>query len=117
MSDPTTLMGDILAGNAMLEDVDDWVEAWHTAGGAPNGVRQSLDEYLGLSSDEADLWVEQPVALRFAVAAHRYHRPVQEILESKDEQAVRARAGAPEAARQVLDWLRKTGRLEDPTEP
>lgn len=100
-----------LTGSALLDDVDDWVDRWHDG---PADDRD-LDAYLGLTSEEGALWAERPEALRFVVAAHRYERPVADLLLSRDAFALAARSGANDDARKVLDWLRETGRLEPET--
>ena len=101
-----TFVAACLSGRALLDDVDEWVEAWHED---PHGV--SLDEHLGFSPGEGALWAERPESLRFIVAAHRYATPVEAILQSRDDFALAARAGDSAKATAVLEWLRKTDRL------
>ncbi|MDP8932369.1 MAG: hypothetical protein M3O70_28420 [Actinomycetota bacterium] len=101
-----TFVSACLSGSALLEDVDDWVDAWHESTTA-----QNLDDYLGFTEDEGALWAERPEALRFIVAAHRYSTPVATILESRDDFALAARASDSTKATAVLEWLRQTGRL------
>jgi hypothetical protein len=76
MSEPSTFLDACLAGAALLADVDDRVDRWHDAYGAPNGPQIPLREYLGLTSDEYALWVEQPGSLRFAAARLAGHAAV-----------------------------------------
>lgn len=112
MSNATrTFVDTCLAGLAFPTEVDDWVETWHQTKGSPFGIPVSLDEYLGFSSDEGDLWAERPEVLRFVIAAHQYGCPVRDLLASQDDYAVAARADSPESAIGVLRWLRETGRL------
>ena len=101
-----TFVSACLSGTALLDDVDDWVEAWHET---PDEV--SLDEYLGFSDEEGALWAELPESLRFIIAAHRYRKSVKTILQSRDDFALAARAGDSEKATAVLDWLRQHNRL------
>lgn len=96
-----------LQGSAMLEDIDDWVERWHEGAGS----NMDLDTFLGFTAEEGSLWAERPEALRFVVAAHRYGRPVAELMASRDEFALAARSKAPEDAAAVVEWLRSTNRL------
>ena len=95
-----------LAGRALLDDVDDWIESWHAT-----DLNLTLDQYLGFNDDEGALFAERPEALRFIVAAHRAKRPVSEVLEGREAFALAARAGDRTAASDVLDWLRATGRV------
>jgi hypothetical protein len=42
-----------LAGEALLDEVDDWIEAWHESDG--DG---SLDAFLGFTSEEGAMFIE-----------------------------------------------------------
>ncbi|MNI91290.1 hypothetical protein HAV21_11030 [Paenarthrobacter sp. MSM-2-10-13] len=101
-----TFISACLSGTALLDDVDDWVEEWHES---PQDM--SLDDFLGFSHEEGALWAERPESLRFIVAAHRYGKPVQTILLSRDDFALAARASDSAEATAVLGWLRQTNRL------
>lgn len=101
-----TFVSACLSGSALLDDVDDWVEDWHES---PRGL--SLDEFLGFTDEEGALWAERPESLRFIVAAHRYGTPVGNILQSRDDFALAARASDSAVATAVLGWLRETHRL------
>jgi hypothetical protein len=113
MSSHQTFVAACLSGTALLDDVDDWVDEWHDAGGRTRSGPISLDDYLGFEPDEGALWAERPESLRFIVAAHRYEKPVVELLSSRDEYALAARSSATKEAESVLKWLRETGRLEE----
>lgn len=54
-----TFVEQVLAGNAAVDDVDDYVERWHAGEG-----EGSLADFLGLSSAEYDAWVNDAGALR-----------------------------------------------------
>lgn len=69
MSSATTFIDACFAGQALLDDVDDWVDAWHDAGGRPRGTAESLKSYLGFNDFEYSLWAEKPSMLRLIVAA------------------------------------------------
>jgi hypothetical protein len=101
-----TFVSACLSGTALLDDVDDWVDAWHEAPG-----EATLDDFLGFTPEEGALWAERPESLRFIVAAHRYSTPVTTILQSRDDFALAARAGDSVKATAVLNWLRHTGRV------
>lgn len=101
-----TFIDECLSGTAFLDDIDDWVERWHSI-----DTELSLNAFLGFTDEEAALWAERPEALRFIVAAHRYEQPVTAILSSRDDFALAARAPAASQAAEVLEWLRVTDRL------
>jgi hypothetical protein len=68
-------MKQLLHGDALLEDIDNFVDAWHAAPDDSKRASLSLEEFLGMSADEYRLWVERPGSLRFIAAAHRHKRP------------------------------------------
>lgn len=109
MSKQPTFLDACLSGDAIISDVDDWVDRWHDAGGAPEGHKQSLAEFLGLNPEEYALWVERPESLRFALAS-RKGRVAQ--ISGVQELALAARAANDTEAVGVMDWLRKTGRID-----
>jgi hypothetical protein len=111
-SDGRTFVDACLAGIAFADDVDDWVDQWHDAGGVFNGESVALRELLGMSADEYGLWVEQPSALEFIVASHKRGTPVTELMTSRDSYALAARSADPEATQDVLMWLVQTGRID-----
>lgn len=112
MSETTTFVSACLRGDAIITDVDDWVEAWHDAGGSPGNIRQSLADYLGLTPEEYALWVERPESLRFVLAAaHKPGMASDQVAEIAGLAAAAARADNDAEAAQVVHWLRETGRL------
>lgn len=56
-----------LAGEVNLEQVDDWVDRWHSTPG-----HTSLDRYLGFTGTEGAQWAEDPGSLRHI--AHNWER-------------------------------------------
>jgi hypothetical protein len=102
---------DLLAGRATLEDVEDYVDRWHES-----DDHRELHEFLGLDWDEYALWAERPHTLRHIVFARREGMSVEEVLRryaSEREPLVAARARDTAEAREVLDWLKQTGRLKE----
>jgi hypothetical protein len=96
-----------LAGDVLMDEIDDYVHAWHTG-----DTKESIYDFLGMTREEYDLWVEQPRSLRLILAARERGIPLYEALERQEElEPVAARAADPEAAKVVLEWLRKTGRM------
>ncbi len=108
----TTFIDACLAGHAFEEDVDRWVERWHDAPEGSAIAALELSEYLGMKAEEYALWVEQPSSLRFVIAARRRGKRVDEMLTSRDDYALAARAQDPQDARTVLLWLVNTGRVD-----
>ena len=104
----TTYVERALHGQATLDDIDDYIDTWHR-GDDP----RELHEFLGMTWDEYRLWVERPVALRHILFARRHNVPVELVLEKYvlDKEPVAARARDASEARELLEWLKKTGRL------
>lgn len=103
-----TFMDALLAGDALPQDVDDWVDAWHDSGDETG----ALHEYLGMNWEEYQLFVERPESLRFTLAARRAHQPLRNVLASVRAAGAAARTAEAEQAESVLKWLIATGRAE-----
>jgi hypothetical protein len=101
----------VLAGTAVAQDVDDFVDQWHDD---PEGSAD-LAEYLGMTADEYALWVEKPEALRYILASRKLRaKPLRGSRQFAGiAAAAAARAGSDTDAQAVLRWLRRTGRLTD----
>lgn len=56
-----TFLSEYLAGNATLEDIDDYIEIWHTD---PVGEGISIHDFLGMTWNEYVLWITNPKALK-----------------------------------------------------
>lgn len=102
-----TFVTAVLRGVALAGDIDDWIARWHMGGSS----KRELHDYLGMSWEEYRLWVEQPSALRWILAAHKRGQHVGAIREVATLAAAAARAEHHEEASQVIDWLRRTGRV------
>jgi hypothetical protein len=107
MSDTDTYMKQVLAGDALLDDIDDYVSQWHEQSSSVE-----LPAYLGMSWEEYSLWVEQPKVLRLIIAARERSRTVAEMLQDTRDYALAARGGLSEdEVRTMRIWLQETGRL------
>ena len=59
-----------LNGKALPEDIDDYVDQWHSDPG-----NQQIYEFLGMSEDEYSLWLRDPDMLLHIARARRERRP------------------------------------------
>ena len=90
-----------------LTRIDDEIDAWHEADTAV-----SLHEWLGLTSDEYQLYVEKPASIRIILAARHQNRSLKELLAAKDSTLLKAARGASAAeVTELRKWLKATGRL------
>jgi hypothetical protein len=103
-----TFVDRCLHGEATLDDIDDYIDIW-----SESGDPRELHEFLGLDWDEYALWVERPASLRYVLFSRRFGVPLEQALAEYplDREPVAARARSEAEARDVLAWLKKTGRL------
>jgi hypothetical protein len=107
----------LVDGRALADDADDFVDQW-----SDSQDRRPLHEFLGMSWDEYSLWVEQPAFLRYIVVARLRGKSTRNVergevhaiseYSSPRELAAVARASDSKDAQGVLDWLKRTGRIE-----
>jgi hypothetical protein len=70
MSEPHKTFIDLsLEGKVSLDQIDDYIDAWHNE---PRG--ESLSQYLGMEKTEYSLWVRDPDALAYIIKARRENR-------------------------------------------
>ncbi len=63
-----SFMQKCLRGEAMIGEIDDYIEKWHTS------VEDiDIHTFLGMTSNEYKLWVRDPDTLRYIFAA-RYEK-------------------------------------------
>jgi hypothetical protein len=96
----------VLAGDAMLADMDDFIDAWHES-----ADDMPLHEFLGLTEHEYALWVEQPDVLPFLLASKKYHHPVEELIDMSEAHLMAARSTAGGTSAHLVEWLHRTGRI------
>jgi hypothetical protein len=109
MSD-ATFVDECLRGEATLDEIDDYIDLWNESDDP-----RELHEFLGLDWDEYALWVERPSSLRYVLFSRRFGIPLEQALAEYplDREPVAARARSEAEAREVLAWLKKTGRLKN----
>ncbi len=114
---PATYMDLLLRGEVLMQDIDDFIDAWHDSPDGSPASSVSLAAYLGITEDEYQLWVEHPSSLRFIAAAHKAEQPVGTLLASRDQLGLAARAGDRTEAERLVWWLVKRGRIEESKQP
>jgi hypothetical protein len=109
MSSQSTFIELALRGEVVQDEIDDFVDEWHD----DEQDDRALHEFLGMTQQEYELWVEQPGSLRLILAARNEGAAdlYGAIARYAEMEPVTARAADPEAAKVVLGWLRKTGRI------
>ena len=96
-----------LAGEALLYEIDDYIETWHTSDSL-----LPLHEFLGMTEQEYEAWVEDETALSTILFFRKNDtRFVRRNPTSKsNDYKLAARTNSPEEARKIHNWLKK--RLE-----
>ena len=102
MSKPTTFVQLCLDGEADLDDIHDYLEAWHDSSSTGE-----VWDYLGLTKEEYFAWTEEPWSLRFVLNA----KSKGEKFSHKAIHAMAARSAKPSEAKVIEEWLIQTGRL------
>ena len=95
----------VLAGKALAEDIDSYVEDWHES-----STRQTLPAFLGMTDDEYALWVEQPEALSQIIYSRRFNRKPRNSQELWGEiHLLAARSQSQHDASVLKKWLESKG--------
>lgn len=97
---------DCLAGDALLEDIDDYVDAWHDG-----DTDLSMAKFLGMTEHEYSLFVENPEYLFLIVKAHRDNVNIKSLLE-REISSIAARAESKAKADRLTQWLKREGLWE-----
>jgi hypothetical protein len=91
---------DCINGDALISEVDDYVDRWHENGG---GI--SLHEYLGMTKSEYALFVEDEDYLGLIISARVNNTTIENIVN--EELAMAARSDDPAKSRKLEQWLTK----------
>jgi hypothetical protein len=104
---PTTTFVELcLQGDALVSDVDEFVQQWHES-----DDERELAEFLGLTESEYALWVEKPFSLKLIIFAKKNETPIEQLLRFNEGFALAARASSPEEVKTLVQWLKETKRI------
>ncbi|SOD73556.1 hypothetical protein SAMN05892883_2850 [Jatrophihabitans sp. GAS493] len=112
----TTFVDDLLAGRALIPDLDDYVETWHELPNEDPSSKLELHEFLGMSWDEYSSVIRFPASIRFLVAARRNGETLDQTVSEVGLHGIAARADSQNDAEQLLRWLKSRGLLGDSAE-
>lgn len=102
-NEPSTFISQCLAGDATVDEIDSYVENWHS-----DKTKYKLAQYLGLSDSEYAIWVEKPESIYFILHSRKRGIPLEKTLEEQSSAGnIAARATD---ARKVLKWLKERKR-------
>jgi hypothetical protein len=102
MSSDRNFVSLALSGEAMTDEIDDYVDQWHDN---PSGL--SLHDYLGMNREEYGLWLSSPDTLPLIIASRKFNRPL-DAIANDNLQAMRLTARADDTAKikRLQAWLR-----------
>jgi hypothetical protein len=103
MSEHVTFVAKVLSGEAMIDEIDDFVEAWHAS-----DTDLSLEAFLGLKDEDYHLWVMKPNALPMILACYSDDPGFSEAVNDNEfdyELQLAARSSSRVDLRALKDWL------------
>lgn len=78
---------DCLDGNAILDDIDDYVEYWHN-----NDVNGTLEKFIGLDEYESEKWLQEgDDILRGVIYCRRHNLNYKEYEQMNSDSKIAAR--------------------------
>lgn len=95
-----------LSGDALLEEIEDYVDEWHESDST-----EELYEYLGLAKEEYAIWVENDATLKIIFHARKIGIPIEKFIRQDQGQRLVARSASAREAEQIKEWLQRTGRI------
>jgi len=102
-----TFVEQCLTGRAVVSDIDDFVDQWHSGHGAG-----SLRTYLGFNEEEYALWVELPRSLSIILLARTRSLELSEAAKLCEKPTNGTRSASSSIAREILSWLKKANRVK-----
>ena len=90
-----------LRGDVLMEEIDDFVDAWH--GG---GTGKKLHEFLGMTREEYSLWLTYPGALGLILAGRKMGRRLEDVAnDNLQTMRIAARGEFTSKLRTLQRWL------------
>lgn len=91
-----------LRGDAMSDEIEDFVEAWH--GSESN---EEIYDFLGMTWEEYSLWMTDPDFIELIIYARRSQRPLMEAVNDnlRSEERLAARADEPGKLLALKRWI------------
>lgn len=100
-------------GEASPDDVDDFVDRWHDDQ-EPWARNLELHEYLGMTHEEYEVWLCDPLALPSILQARRSGRTLVAIVQQRFEAMVAANRRADATILYSLgNWLKERSPRQD----
>jgi len=94
-----TFLSLCLAGQALHQDIDDFVDAWHDSEDP-----RTLQEYLGFNNHEYSCWVKDAQCLKDIIFSHYKGEGHSELERPEIEYSLAARCNNKEKYQEFLTW-------------
>ena len=94
-------------GNALEEEIDDFIHEWHVAmKGRVGSDLVQLHDFLGMSQDEFDVWIQDSDALPHILNSRLEGRSIEEVMTKHvDDMLLAARAVDKSSIIALRAWL------------
>src|SRR4051794_32934853 len=89
-----------LRGEALAEEIDGYVDAWHEG-----GTGQPIYDFLGMTREEYSLWVERPDSLTMILEARKRGGWISDYHDEADFRRA-ARSGSSGDIEGLVEWLK-----------
>jgi hypothetical protein len=104
---PATFLDRYLNGEVLAEEMDDFIDVWHT-----DPQNKEIYEFLGMSEQEYSLWLRDPEALPHIARARRAGLPLQVVISAAlKELRIAARSGNSAKLERLNHWLKQTEKI------
>lgn len=98
-------------GCAMADEIDDFIDRWHTEAHVVAGCPVPIHEFLGMTRDEYEAWVHDASVLPHIVRARMSKMSLDAVMhEHVDDMRLAARADNQTAIEALGKWLERRRR-------
>ena len=95
-------------GQAMADEIDDFIDRWHEEAPAVAGPPVPIYEFIGMARDEYEAWVHDASVLPHIVRARIGHMSLEAAMhEHIDDMRLAARADNRTAIEALGKWLER----------
>lgn len=107
MSRTQTFVDLCLAGNVLLEEIDDFIDQWHAS-----SAEIELHEYLGMTKEEYALWLRVPDVLPYVIKARHDSKTLTDaVMHACQDMRLAARSSDQSKIALLRRWLEAKGKL------
>lgn len=94
---------DCLNGDALIDDLDDYIEYWHDNSGT---LKVSLKDFLGMTEKEYNFFLKDEDYLADIIYAHEHEMDIDLVLEQINSIPMAARAEKADEVQKIQKWLK-----------